>query len=128
MAVVVRTFLQGYPRCFLQITAGLLRLPNPGRNWAVTDIPREQIQSIGPATKTVGLGLATVLLTEITYRDGACGPWTVQKVLVGPAPASNTVWLTVKPAVLLDALQMWKDAAPGDSQLIDRVDAVLRER
>jgi hypothetical protein len=38
------------------------------------------------------------------------------------------VWLTVKPAVLLDALQMWKDAAPGDSQLIDRVDAVLRER
>lgn len=127
--VVVRTFLRGYPRCFLRITPTSLRLPDPGRDWAVTDIPREQIQSIASATEPVGFATRTpLLLTEITYRENGCAPGVIRTVLVGPVPAKNTVWLTVKPAPLLDALRVWKDGDPHDPQLLDRVDAVLREQ
>jgi hypothetical protein len=125
--VVALKFLRGYRRCFLRITPTALRVPDPGREWAVTDIPRERIQAIGPATDAVGFGSTNLLLTEIVYGGGDLGSGAARRVQLGPAPAEGTVWLSVKPDHLLTALQRWKEGDPRDPHLLDHVDAVLRE-
>jgi hypothetical protein len=123
--VVALKFLRGYRRCFLRITPTALRVPDPGREWAVTDIPRERIQSIAPAGEAAGFGSSTYRVTDITYGTGDSGS-AARTVRVGQAPAEDTVWLTLDPSNLRLALHAWKDGDPNDPGLMDRVEAILR--
>jgi hypothetical protein len=123
--VVALKFLRGYRRCFLRITPTALRVPDPGREWAVTDIPRERIQSIAPAGEAAGFGSSTYRVTDITYGTGDSGS-AARTVRVGQAPAEDTVWLTLDPSNLRPALHAWKNADPDDPGLMDRVEAILR--
>jgi hypothetical protein len=123
--IIVMKFLRGYRRCSLRITPGGLRVPDPGRDYVMTEIPRERIQSIAPAGEIVGFGSSTLNLTDITYGAGDYSS-AVRTVRVGQAPAQDTVLLTVNPFHLRAGLQVWKDGDADDPQLLDRVESVLR--
>ena len=119
-------FLRGQRRCLLRITAATLRVPLPSQSYVQADLPRDRIQSITSATEKVGFGSTTLLLSEIVFTPGDAEAKSPQCVRLGPAPASDTVWLTVEPANLLAALQAWRAGNPSDPKLIDHIEAVLR--
>jgi len=123
---VVVKFLRGYRRCSLRITPDVLSVPDPGRDYVMTEIPRARIQSIAPAGETVGFGSSTLNLTDISYAAGDSGAGATRTVRVGQAPAEDTVWLTLNPLHLRAALQVWKDADPRDPRLLEQVESVLR--
>ena len=123
--IVAAKFLRGYRRCSLRVTATALSLPDPARGYAMVTIPRERVLSVAPVTQTIGFGSTELVLSQITFRDT---DGVVRTVCVGPAPAEDTVWLTVRPASLLTALQDWVRADPGDPGFLDRIDAQLRSR
>ena len=124
--IIVMKFLRGYRRCSLRITPDGLSIPDPGRDYAMTQIPRERIQSIASAGEAAGFGSSTLRVTDITYGAGDSGS-AARTVRVGQAPAEDTVWLTVNPLHLRNALQVWRDGDPTDPQLLDRIESVLRE-
>jgi hypothetical protein len=123
--VVALKFLRGYRRCSLRIAPGALSVPDPGRDYVMTEIPRERIQSIAPAGEAAGFGSSTYRVTDITYGTGDSGS-AARTVRVGQAPAEDTVWLTLDPSNLRLALHAWKDGDPNDPGLMDRVEAILR--
>jgi hypothetical protein len=123
--IVVLKFLRGYRRCSLRITPDGLSVPDPGREYVMTEIPRERIASIAPASEIVGFGSSTLQLTDITYATGDSGS-AARTVRVGQAPAQDTVWLTLNPLHLRAGLQVWKDGDPNDPRLLDHVESVLR--
>lgn len=123
--IVVMKFLRGHRRCSLRITPGALSVPDPGRDYVRTEIPRERIRSIAPASEIVGYGSSRLQLIDITYAAGDSGS-AARTVLVGQAPAEDTVWLTLNPLHLRAGLQVRKDRDPNDPQLLDRVESVLR--
>lgn len=93
----------------------------------MADIKRGAIQSIEPVIHKIYSGGSSVevQVSEITYSgdDGEPGTHTVS---LGPATAEATVWLTVGESNLLTALQVWRDSHPGDPEILDRVEAILR--
>lgn len=117
-------FLRARRRCLLRITPDALGVPQPADGYTVTDIPRAAVQSITSSTATVGLG-TQMPQTEIRYATTDTGRG-VGTVRLGPAPSRNTVWLTIDPANLLTAMQVWKDGDPNDPRLLDHVESVLR--
>ncbi len=119
----VAKFWRGYRRCRLRITPAALIVPDPARGYAELTIPRRCVLSIAPVKESVGFGSTELVLSEITYSDGAA-----RALRVGPGPADNTVWLTVLPTNLLAALQDWRTADSADPGLLDRLEAVLRSR
>lgn len=123
---VLRKFLRGQRRCLLQITPTNLSVPLPRQLYAMAEIPRGLIQSITPTSETVGFGSTTLLITEIAFSPDSSGTQPDQSVRVGPAPATDTVWLTVEPSNLLAALKVWKQANPDDPAVLDRIEAALR--
>jgi hypothetical protein len=60
---------------------------------------------------------------EITYRTPD-SPEPKTWVVGPPSPCQ----LTVEPSNLLAALQMWKDADPADSGLMERLEPILTSR
>ena len=123
--IIVMKFLRGYRRCSLRIAPGALSVPDPGRDYVMTEIPRERIQSIAPAGEAAGFGSSTYRVTDITYGAVDSGS-AARTVRVGQAPAEDTVWLTLDPSNLRPALHAWKDGDPDDPGLMDRVEAILR--
>ncbi len=123
---VVVKFMRGQRRCLLRITPTKLSVPLPGQSYAIIDIPRERVESIAPGNETVGFGSTKLLLSEITYSAGDSNSRSTQRVLLGPAPATDTVWLTIEPTNLLNALQVWKDADPAAPGMMDRIEKLLR--
>lgn len=128
LPVGVAKFWRGYRRCWLRITPATLTVPDPDRSYTEVTIARQQVVSIAPVTENVGFGSTTLVPTDITFRDGDGRTGREHTVRVGPAPADDTVWLTVLPGSLLVALQDWVRAEPGDPGLLDRVEAQLRSR
>ena len=117
----VAKFRRGYRRCRLCVTPAALMVPDPARGYAELTIPGQCVLSITPRTESVGFGSTDLALAQITYSDGG-----TRTLSVGPAPADDTVWLTVVPANLFAALQEWVRADAGDPGLLDRLDATLR--
>ena len=130
LIVVAAKFLRGHQRCLVKITPTSLSVSLPDQSYAVAAIPRERVQSIAPVIQRIiaAHGSRDVLLTQITYLTGDCDPHATRTVRLGPAPAADTVWLSLKPSNLLTAMQAWKDADPGDAAVLDRVEAILRGR
>lgn len=127
IAVAVK-FGRGHRRCLLTITPTGLSASLPDQSYAVTAIPREHVRTVEPAIQTIYPGRRDVLLTEITYSAGGSDPEATRTLHLGPAPATDTVWVSVRPANLLAAVQAWKDGHPSDPALLDRVEALLRRR
>lgn len=112
-------------RSLLRITPLVLTVSVPGKQHAMTAIPRETVRAVGPTTGRLGSS-ATAPVTEITYQATDSGPDATRTVLFGPTNTKKTAWLTVEQADLLAGLQAWKDGDPNDPGLMDRVEAILR--
>lgn len=126
IAVAVK-FGRGHRRCLLTITPMGLSASIPDQSYAVTAIPREHVLSVEPAIQMINPGRRDVLLTQITYAGDPDSNAT-RTLLLGPAPATDTVWVSVRPPSLLAAMQAWKDGHPSDPALLDRVEALLHRR
>lgn len=112
-------------RSLLRITPLALTVSGPGKRHAMTEIPRETVQAVGPTTGRLG-NSTTAPVTEITYQPADSGPPTTHSVLFGPTNTKKTAWLTVEQADLLAGLQAWKAGDPNDRGLMNRVEAILR--
>jgi len=117
-------FLRARRRCLLRITPTVLGVPMPDQGYAVTDVPRAAVQSITSGAAVVGLG-TKLPLVELRYAPGDPGRGSAGTVRLGPAPSRDTVWLTVEPADLLTALEVWNESDPKDPALLDHIEAIL---
>jgi len=109
-------------RSLLRITPSTLTVRLAERGSKLTDIRREQVESIEP--RVVPLPYAKSLQVAITYRPVEVGSdtTTTSTVIIG-------LRLTVRPVNLLHALVAWKDGAnENPSELLDRVEQLLRGR
>ncbi len=112
----------------LRITPEAITVQGPGRasfsqllRPDPIEIPRGRVDAVAPKfTPTAGQMAHEV---EITYRTPD-SPEPKTWVVGPPSPCQ----LTVEPSNLLAALQMWKDADPADSGLMERLEPILTSR
>lgn len=114
-------FLREWRRCLLRISPAELTARHPARRYAMTTIPRGEVQSIVATTGSLANN-ADATMTEIDY----CEAGAAEALLIGPSNSKSAIWLSVDPDNLLAALQAWKDGDAGDPQLLDRIEAILR--
>ncbi len=118
-------FLREWRRCFLRITPSELKASDPSHGYAVKAVRREQVQSIASTTGSL-VDNADVTMTQIVYREVGSSADAAEVLLIGPSNSRNAIWLTIEPADLLAALQVWKDGDVNDPGLIDRIELILR--
>lgn len=108
-------------RSLLRITASTVTVRLVERGSELTEIRREQVESIEPRIVPVPVN-AESLQVAITYRPIDVGVDTTKTVIIG-------LRLTVRPVALFNALTAWKDGAEDDpGELLDRVERLLRGR
>jgi hypothetical protein len=118
--LVVYGIVRMWRRSILRITPSTLTVRLAERGSELTEIRREQIESIEP--RIVPLPYAKSLQIAITYRPAGDGSDTTSTVIIG-------LRLTVRPVNLLHALVAWRDGAnENPSELLDRVEQLLRGR
>jgi hypothetical protein len=103
----------------LGITPPTLTVRLPERGSELTEIRREQVESIEPKRTPQSVS-GEWLQVAITYRMNGIGGDATNTVIMG-------LRLTVRPGNLLNALIAWNDGAndsPGE--LLDRIERILR--
>ncbi|MDD7814688.1 hypothetical protein PP713_19155 [Mycobacterium sp. CSUR Q5927] len=119
MPLILWSAVQLWRRSLLRISpaALTLHLPTPGSK--LTEIRREQVESITPKMVRNPVN-GQSLQTEIAYRVADSNNSDLQTVLLG-------LHLTVQPTNLANALVAWKDATDEDpNELLDRIEGILR--
>lgn len=120
-------FAREWRRCFLCITPSALIVSLPTERYALKEIRREDIQSVDPAIGN-RMNHVRTAMTRITFHAEDSSPSSPASVLIGPSNSKNAVWLSVEPANLLAALQVWKDADTDNTGLLDHIEPMLRGR
>jgi hypothetical protein len=83
-------------------------------------ISREQVRAITPRLGTNATTGAPRVHVDVTYTPA--DPSSRSTVTIGRLEGQ----FTVDPANLAAGLQAWKDGDPGDPELLDRIEAILR--
>jgi hypothetical protein len=119
--LVVWGALRMWRRSLLAITPSTLTVRLAERGSELTEIRREQVESIEPKRVPQPVS-GEWLQAAITYRANGIGGDATNTVILG-------LRLTVRPDNLLNALIAWKDGADANSsELLDRIERILRGR
>lgn len=119
-------------RVLLCITPSLLRVRGVAGARTLTEIRREDVQTIEPKWENVSR--TKRLLVEVGYRvAGMGGADDTDDDATDAHDTTKTIklglQLTVQPMNLLNGLRAWKDGAYGDpGEMLDRVERILRGR
>ncbi|WP_184437272.1 hypothetical protein [Mycobacterium sp. AZCC_0083] len=109
-------------RCILCFSPSALTVRTAAPGDALTEIPRERVQSITPKVIANSANGVASLQVEIAYQTADSSDDATKTVLLG-------LQLTVVPDNLLNALVAWKDATNDDpSELLDRIERILMGR
>lgn len=105
-------------RCLLCINPATLTVRLVERKSSLTEIRREQIESMEPKLIAQPAGGASQQVV-ITYHPANCSS--------GSATVTLGLRLTVQPTNLFNALVAWKDGGHDDpAELLDRIERILR--
>lgn len=119
MPLAFFSVLRMWRRCPLCISSSVLALRPATPGSKLTEIRREQVESITPKMVRNPVN-GQSLQTEIAYRAADSNNSDLQTVLLG-------LHLTIQPINLANALVAWKDATDEDpNELLDRIEGILR--
>ena len=107
-------------RCILVISESALMVRLAGPKDELTTIPRRSILSISPKMVPNGVS-GESLQVKIDYASQDSTGDSAKTVLLG-------LQLTVRPVDLPNALSTWNEGASDPSELMDRVERILRGR
>jgi hypothetical protein len=109
-------------RCILCFSPSVLTVRTAAPGDALTEIPRDHIQSITPKMIPNSANGVPSLQVEIAYPPADTGTDTTKTVLLG-------LQLTVVPDNLVNALMTWNDATHDNPrELLDRIERILMGR